>query len=66
MWYKLLLIFFFTLPMFRADDKLIDWSESRKLTWNDFKGAVDHSSPNVALTSSSIHVEFGYNNKSLT
>jgi predicted secreted Zn-dependent protease len=49
-----------------ADDNLIDWKESRKLTWADFKGSPDPASSNAALTNSSITVEFGYNNKSLT
>jgi hypothetical protein len=63
---KLLLIVLICLPLSKQDDNLIEWSNSRKLTWNDFKGAPDRSSPNAALTSSSINVEFGYNNKTLT
>jgi predicted secreted Zn-dependent protease len=62
---KLLLILLVALPVFRDDDNLIDWSTSRKLTWNDFKGKADLTSPNAALTNSSINVEFGFNNKSL-
>lgn len=49
-----------------ADDNIIEWSASRKLTWADFKGTPDPSSSNAALTNSSITVEFGYNNKGLT
>jgi hypothetical protein len=64
---KLLLLIL--LPLFSqsvADDNLIDWNSSRKLTWADFKGDPDPSSTNAALTNSSITVEFGYNNKGLT
>lgn len=64
---KLLLLIL--LPLFFVstdDDNLIDWSSSRKLTWDDFKGEPDPYSSNAALTNSSITVEFGYNNKGLT
>jgi predicted secreted Zn-dependent protease len=41
--------------------ELIAWHASRKLTWADFKGTPDAHSTNAALTSSNIHVDFGYN-----
>lgn len=66
MLYKLLclaLTLSFTVP---ADENLIDWSPSRKLKWEDFKGAPDASSTNAALTNSTIKAEFGYNDKGLT
>ena len=44
---------------------LIEWSAERKLTWNDFKAQPDNASTNAALTSSSINIEFGYNNTGL-
>jgi len=44
---------------------LIDWTPSRKLSWEDFKAAPDPSSTNAALTSSSINVEFGYDDEEL-
>lgn len=44
---------------------LIEWSADRKLTWNDFKAQPDKNSTNAALTSSSINIEFGYNNSGL-
>ena len=44
---------------------LIDWTASRKLTWDDFKAPPDPASSNAALTSSSINVEFGYDDEEL-
>ena len=44
---------------------LLEWSADRKLTWKDFKAPPDKNSTNAALTSSSINVEFGYNNSGL-
>lgn len=44
-------------------NNLIPWSASRKLTWSDFKGTPDPHAPNAALTSSSINIEYGYNDK---
>ena len=41
-------------------NNLIPWSASRKLAWSDFKGTPDSHSPNAALTSSNINIEFGY------
>jgi hypothetical protein len=66
MLHKLLLVL---LPLFAAvptEEKLIDWSPTRKLTWDDFKGAPDPASSNAALTNSGINVEFGMNDKKLT
>lgn len=40
---------------------LIPWSAARKLTWSDFQGTPDPKSPNAALTSSNVNIEFGYN-----
>ena len=37
----------------------------RKLTWKDFRAQPDKNSTNAALTSSSINIEFGYNNSGL-
>ncbi|MDF2187556.1 DUF922 domain-containing protein [Paraflavitalea sp. CAU 1676] len=44
---------------------LIDWNSSRRLSWEDFKAAPDAASNNAALTSSSINVEFGYDDEEL-
>jgi predicted secreted Zn-dependent protease len=64
--YKLLLVFLSTFPAYSLEDNLIEWSPSRKLTWNDFRGKPDATSTNAALTSSSINVKFGYNKNGLT
>lgn len=66
MFYKLLLILLPVFTSFPAEDHLIDWNASRKLTWNDFRGKIDPASTNAALTSSGINVEFGFNDKQLT
>src|SRR6478735_7891954 len=44
---------------------LIEWKPSIHLTWDDFKGIPDYESQNIALTNTSIQLEFGYNKKSL-
>lgn len=44
---------------------LIEWTASRKLSWEDFKAPPDPASSNAALTSSSINVEFGYDDEEL-
>jgi len=44
---------------------LVEWSPARKLTWDDFKAAPNAASSNAALTSSSINVEFGYDDQEL-
>jgi hypothetical protein len=49
----------------QQQNNLIDWDPSRKLTWADFKGPVDTASKNAALTSSSINIEFGYDDSGL-
>jgi hypothetical protein len=66
MFAKFLLILLSLLTVSISEDNLIEWSASRKLTWEDFKGTPDPSSTNAALTNSSITVEFGYNHKGLT
>jgi predicted secreted Zn-dependent protease len=59
------LVLYSTLFLQKADN-LIDWSATRKLTWDDFQGSWSPESPNAALTSSSINVEFGYDKSGLT
>jgi hypothetical protein len=49
----------------QTPNDLIDWSASRKLKWEDFKGDPDPTSSNAALTSSNIKVAFGYNHSQL-
>jgi hypothetical protein len=45
---------------------LVPWNTSRKLSWDDFKANPDPTSSNAALTSSTINIEFGYDNEGLT
>ena len=44
---------------------LIPRNAARKLTWEDFKASPDPHSSNAALTSSSINIEFGYDDERL-
>lgn len=45
---------------------LIPWQDSHKLSWEDFKASPDPNSKNAALTSSTINIEFGYDEEGLT
>lgn len=44
----------------------INWRSRRKLNWTDFKGNPVTTAPNAALTSTSILINFGYDDRSLT
>jgi len=56
--FSLLLV---AITFIQPNNNLIPWSTARKLTWSDFKGDPDPHSPNAALTSSNINIDFGYN-----
>ncbi len=45
--------------------RFIEWKADRKLTWGDFKAPPDGASPNAALTSSTIDIEFGFDDNGL-
>lgn len=60
-----LFAFLIAATVMQQPNNLIDWNASRKLTWEDFKGPVDTESKNAALTSSSINIEFGYDESGL-
>lgn len=62
---KLFVLMFASVLFFPVNDNIIEWSPTRKLTWSDFKGTPDPASTNAALTNSTIHVEFGFDNKGL-
>jgi archaellin len=47
------------------NDHLIEWKPSARLTWEDFKATPDYGSENVALTNTSIQLEYGYDKNSL-
>lgn len=48
----------FTAPLQEAGT--IAWSDTRRLTWADFKGSPDLASGNAALTSAKITFRYGY------
>ncbi len=48
----------------QPDNNFIDWAMERKLVWNDFKAPADQHSPNAALTSSKITINYSYTNES--
>ena len=60
-----ILTFLLASATFFQQTSLIAWKSSRKLSWEDFKASPDAGSSNAALTSSSINIEFGYDNKGL-
>ena len=47
---------------FTQDANLILWNENTKVSWSDFKGAPDNSSPYKALTESEIKTEIAARN----
>lgn len=49
-----------------AEREKINWRSRRTLNWNDFKGNPVAAAPNAALTSTSILINFGYDDQSLT
>ena len=49
----------------QQDNSLIDWRANYKLAWNDFKAIPDKNSPNAALTSTAIKIDFSYKNDEL-
>jgi hypothetical protein len=53
----------FALSQNNAD--VIPWNPARRLTWDDFRGTAPETARNAALTSSSILVNFNYNNRTL-
>lgn len=59
-------LFSLVLALVSLQTNLIEWSPSRKLSWDDFKSTPDPTSPNAALTNTAINVEFGYNKSGLT
>lgn len=49
-----------------AERENINWRSRRTLHWNDFKGNPVAAASNAALTSTSILINFGYDDQSLT
>jgi hypothetical protein len=48
------------------NDKLIDWSATRRLTWNDYKGNPDPNSDAAASTTSYLGIEYNFSNNKVT
>ncbi|HYE54212.1 MAG TPA: DUF922 domain-containing protein [Chitinophagaceae bacterium] len=46
-------------------EMLVDWNPERRLTWDDFRGRPDPSTGNAALTSTSINIDYSYNQREL-
>src|SRR5688500_14674530 len=55
----------FSMVYTQSQNNLIERTPDWRLTWQDFKAQPDKNSTNAALTSSSINIEFGYNNTGL-
>lgn len=51
----LCIFFFFESFTFQLAPNAIVWDEARNLTWNDFKGKPEKTSPYLALTTSGIY-----------
>lgn len=47
-------------------DNYIPWTETRKLTWNDFKGKPDEKSPFKAKTESSLDIQISTKGEAAT
>ncbi len=60
---KLISLLLLMLTASKPNDNLLDWSSERRLTWSDFKGQPDGTSVNAALTSTSINIDYSYNNR---
>ena len=55
---KSLFILLLCFGSINTDEETITWNASKKLTWNDFKGAIETSSDAVAVTASGITFSF--------
>lgn len=55
---RFLIIFLLLLKPATPEEVTISWSDSKKLTWSDFKGAVDQHTDAVAVTASGITFSF--------
>lgn len=51
--------------LFGPTDEPINWRDRRTLQWQDFKAVPVSTAPNAALTSTSILINFRYNEESL-
>lgn len=66
--WAILMNLFLILPAKESEAKdadSINWRNRRTLTWSDFKAAPVQTAPNAALTSTSILINYRYNDESL-
>jgi Bacterial protein of unknown function (DUF922) len=67
---KLYFTLLVSLPLFSfaqdKDEELINWSNSRQLTWNDYKGKPDTNSGAAASTTTYLGIEYNIDEKGLT
>ncbi len=58
-------IFLFSLPFYTSEEnkEKIPWTETRQLTWNDFKGEPKSGANFVASTNSGMSFSFSYTEK---
>ncbi|MEM5564640.1 DUF922 domain-containing protein [Psychroserpens sp. AS72] len=55
---RLLIIFLFLLKPATTEEVTISWSDSKKLSWSDFKGEAERDTNAVAVTASGITFSF--------
>lgn len=48
------------------DEELIEWKNSKKLSWSDYKGKVDAGSPAAASTATYLSIEYNVDRTGLT
>jgi hypothetical protein len=65
---KYLLLYVFIIPIVAfaqsKDEELLDWSASRKLTWNDYKASPEPGSDAAASTTSYLAIEYNITSNS--
>lgn len=62
---SLLALLVSVLVSFQSDNR-IPWTEKRKLTWDDFQGKPDASSPFMARTESSLDIQISFQGNNAT
>ena len=61
----ILILVYSLLTLLPVEKESLNWRSRRVLTWSDFKGKAIDAAPNAAMTSTSILIEFGYDNQNL-
>ena len=65
---KLILITLFALPLFSKaqDEDFVEWSPTKRLTWDDYLAKPSSSSDAAAITSTALGLEYHVRNNALT